>query len=193
MTRTNSFLIYILCCIFFFCGRVFAVDEARGKGEVGMREKATFAAGCFWGVESAFRQTKGIVSTRVGYTGGYVEDPTYEDVCSDETGHVEAVEVEYDPAVVSYQDLLDVFWKIHDPTTSDRQGADVGSQYRSVIFFHDKQQEALAQASKEELKKAGRYQRPIVTQIRPAVRFYPAEEYHQNYLEKKGLPARKII
>ncbi|MFH1692159.1 MAG: peptide-methionine (S)-S-oxide reductase MsrA [Candidatus Omnitrophota bacterium] len=157
-----------------------------------MREKAIFAAGCFWHVESAFRQVKGVVSVRAGYTGGYVENPSYEDVCSDETGHVEAVEIEYDPAVVSYQDLLFVFWKIHDPTTFNRQGPDVGSQYRSVIFYVNKTQEALAKASKEEQDKSGRYSRPIVTQIHAAVPFYQAEEYHQNYLAKKGLPSCKI-
>lgn len=157
-----------------------------------MREKAIFAAGCFWHVESAFRQVKGVVSVRAGYTGGYVENPSYEDVCSDETGHVEAVEVEYDPSIVSYQELLDVFWSIHDPTTFDRQGSDVGSQYRSVIFYKNKQQEDLAEVSKEKLGKSGKYSRSIVTQIRPAVRFYQAEDYHQNYLAKKGSPPCKI-
>lgn len=150
-------------------------------------EKATFGAGCFWGVEAAFRQIKGIVSTTVGYSGGSYKDPSYRDVCTDRTGHAEVVQVVYDPARVSYNDLLKVFWENHDPTTMNRQGPDVGTQYRSAIFFHSPEQEAAARASKASLDGSGRYRRPIVTEITPASEFYPAEEYHQQYLEKRGL------
>jgi len=150
-------------------------------------EKATFAAGCFWGVEATFRDVPGVVATQVGYSGGTTKNPTYEDVCSDATGHAEAVEVEYDPAKVSYDKLLDVFWANHDPTTPNRQGPDSGTQYRSVMFFHTREQQAEALASKEKLEKSGRFKRPIVTQIVPAAPFYRAEEYHQQYLEKRGL------
>jgi len=150
-------------------------------------EKATFAAGCFWGVEATFRQTKGVQATAVGYSGGLLENPTYEDVCSDKTGHAEAVQVEYDPARVSYEELLHVFWNNHDPTTPDRQGPDVGSQYRSVIFYHSPEQQAAATASKERLEKSGKHRRPIVTEIVPAATFWRAEDYHQQYLEKRGL------
>lgn len=149
--------------------------------------KATFGAGCFWGVEEAFRKMKGVISTRVGYTGGPFENPTYEDVCSGMTGHAEAVEVEYDPAIVSFGDLLGLFWKIHDPTSLNRQGPDVGAQYRSVIFFHDHGQESEARAAKEDLERSGEFKKPIVTEIVPASRFYQAEEYHQRYLEKRGM------
>jgi peptide-methionine (S)-S-oxide reductase len=149
-------------------------------------EKATFAAGCFWGVEAAFRQTKGVASTAVGYTGGHTKNPTYEEVCTDRTGHAEAVEVEYDPAQVSYDDLLAVFWENHDPTQRDRQGPDVGSQYRSAIFYHTSEQLAAATRSKEQLDLSGRLRRPIASQIAPAGEFYRAEEYHQQYLEKRG-------
>jgi peptide-methionine (S)-S-oxide reductase len=150
-------------------------------------EKATFAAGCFWGVEATFRAVPGVVSTRVGYTGGTLKDPTYRDVCTDGTGHAEAVEVTYDPARVAYDDLLKIFWENHNPTTLNRQGPDVGTQYRSAIFYHNPEQEAAARASKERLEASGAYRRPIVTQIVPAVEFWPAEEYHQQYLEKRGL------
>ena len=150
-------------------------------------EKATFAAGCFWGVEAAFREVKGVLSTQVGYTGGWVKDPSYEQVCTDRTGHAEAVEVEYDPAKVTYEDLLKVFWACHDPTMLNRQGPDFGTQYRSAIFCHTPEQRAAAMASKETLEKNGRYKRPIVTEITPAAEFYRAEEYHQQYLEKRGL------
>src|SRR5208282_1643606 len=162
--------------------------ERDGQEGAGSRmEKATFAAGCFWGVEAAFRQLKGVVATTVGYTGGTLKDPTYQDVCTDRTGHAEAVQVEYDPSQVSYDDLLSAFWENHDPTQLNRQGPDFGTQYRSAIFFHDAQQEAAARASKGKLESSGRYKRPIVTQIVPAAEFYPAEEYHQQYLEKRGL------
>ena len=150
-------------------------------------EKATFGAGCFWGVEAAFRQIKGVLSTAVGYMGGTFKNPTYRDVCTDHTGHAEVVQVEFDPAQVSYNDLLRVFWENHDPTTLNRQGPDVGTQYRSVIFFHTPEQEAAANASKNALEKSGAYRRPIVTQITPAEEFWRAEEYHQQYLEKRGL------
>jgi peptide-methionine (S)-S-oxide reductase len=150
-------------------------------------EKATFGAGCFWGVEETFRKIDGVTSAAVGYTGGRTENPTYEDVCSHETGHAEVVEIEFDPAKISYPELLEVFWSNHNPTTLNRQGPDVGDQYRSVIFYHSPEQRAAAEASKEELEKSGRFRRPIVTQIEPAPKFYRAEEYHQRYLEKRGL------
>ena len=150
-------------------------------------EKATFGAGCFWGVEAAFRQIKGVKATAVGYMGGKLNDPTYQDVCTDRTGHAEVVQVEYDPSEVSYEDLLRVFWENHDPTTLNRQGPDTGTQYRSVIFYHTPEQEAAAKASKEALAKSGRYKRPIVTEIVPAPEFWRAEDYHQQYLEKRGL------
>jgi peptide-methionine (S)-S-oxide reductase len=150
-------------------------------------DKATFGAGCFWGVEAAFRQLKGVTSTAVGYMGGKLDDPTYEDVCTDRTGHAEVVQVEFDPSQVSYQDVLRVFWENHDPTTLNRQGPDSGTQYRSVIFFHTPEQEAAAKASKDALTKSGRFKRPIVTEIQPAPKFWRAEEYHQQYLEKRGL------
>jgi peptide-methionine (S)-S-oxide reductase len=149
--------------------------------------KATFGAGCFWGVEAAFRQLMGVTDTAVGYSGGTFKDPTYKDVCSGRTGHAEVVHVEYDPSQVSYEQLLDVFWENHDPTQVNRQGPDVGTQYRSVIFFYTPEQEAAARASKERLQSSGRYRRPIATEILPAGEFYSAEEYHQRYLEKRGL------
>ncbi len=149
-------------------------------------EKATFAAGCFWGVEESFRKINGVVSTSVGYTGGTFKDPTYKDVCSGKTGHAEAIEVVYDPSQISYEELLTVFWNIHDPTTLNRQGPDVGAQYRSGIFFHTPEQKAVAVASKEKLQRSGRYRNPVVTEITPASQFYRAEEYHQQYMEKRG-------
>ena len=155
-------------------------------------EKATFAAGCFWGVEAAFRQVQGVKATRVGYAGGALENPTYRDVCTDRTGHAEVVEVTYDPAKVSYDELLNVFWENHNPTQLNRQGPDVGTQYRSVIFFHDGEQEAAARASRDQLERSGRFKRPIVTQIEPASTFYQAEDYHQQYLEKRGLASCHI-
>ena len=154
--------------------------------------KATFAAGCFWGVEATFRQIRGVISTRVGYIGGRTDNPTYKEVCTDRTGHAEAVEVEYDPAKVSYDALLKVFWENHDPTQLNRQGPDWGTQYRSAIFFHTPEQKGTAAGSKESLEKAGRYSKPIVTQIVPAETFYPAEDYHQQYLEKRGLASCHI-
>jgi peptide-methionine (S)-S-oxide reductase len=154
--------------------------------------KASFAAGCFWGVEAAFRQVEGVLDTAVGYSGGRLENPTYEDVCSGRTGHAETVEVEYDPSRVSYDQLLDVFWENHDPTTLNRQGPDVGEQYRSAIFFHTPEQQVAATASKAKLEKSGKYKRPIVTQIQPASKFFRAEEYHQRYLEKHGLAHCRI-
>jgi peptide-methionine (S)-S-oxide reductase len=149
--------------------------------------KATFAAGCFWGVEATFRQLEGVISTRVGYTGGHFDKPTYKDVCTDRTGHAEAVEVDFDPTRVSYEKLLEVFWDNHDPTQLNRQGPDWGTQYRSAIFFHSPEQEAEAKASKAALEKSRRYSKPVVTQIVPATTFYEAEDYHQQYLEKRGL------
>lgn len=154
--------------------------------------KALFGAGCFWGVEAAFRQVEGVLATAVGYSGGRLENPTYENVCSGRTGHAEVVEVEYDPSKVTYEQLLDVFWENHDPTTLNRQGPDVGEQYRSAIFTLAPEQEAAARASKERLEKSGRYKRPIVTEITPASTFYRAEEYHQRYLEKHGLAHCRI-
>lgn len=146
---------------------------------------ATFGAGCFWGVEEAFRLVQGVQSTAVGYMGGTLENPSYEDVCTDATGHAEVVQLAYDPQQVSYEDLLELFWRIHDPTTPGRQGPDVGSQYRSAIFFHTPQQETAARASLTSAQQS--FQRPIVTQIVPAAAFYRAEEYHQRYLEKRGI------
>ena len=148
---------------------------------------ATFGAGCFWGIEVAFRQVPGVISTAVGYAGGTTDAPTYEQVCTGRTGHAEVVQVEYDPARVGYDKLLEVFWGSHDPTQLNRQGPDVGTQYRSAIFFHDAEQEELAQASKAELEAAGRHRRPIVTEITPFEAFHRAEDYHQQYLEKRGL------
>lgn len=158
-----------------------------------MEKKATFGAGCFWGVEAAFRQlSTGVKATRVGYTGGEVPNPTYEQVCSDRTGHAEVVEVTYDPTEVSYEELLDVFWDSHDPTQLNRQGPDVGRQYRSAIFVHDDEQKVTAVESLAKRQSSGRYTRPIVTQIEDATEFYEAEDYHQQYLEKRGLSSCKI-
>jgi len=151
-------------------------------------EKATFGAGCFWGVEAPFRKIEGVASTTVGYAGGSFKDPTYKDVCSGKTGHAEVVQVEYDPSKVSYEELLRVFWNIHDPTTLNRQGPDIGTQYRSAVFFHNPEQEAAATASKQKLQSSGRYQKSIVTEITPASEFYRAEDYHQQYFEKCGIP-----
>jgi peptide-methionine (S)-S-oxide reductase len=149
-------------------------------------EKATFGAGCFWGVEETFRNLKGVLSTAVGYAGGTKDNPTYEDVCTDKTGHAEVVEVEFDPSQVTYDELLDVFWANHNPTTLNRQGPDVGTQYRSVIFYHSPEQKSAAEMSKEQIDTNGRFRRPVVTQIEPASKFWCAEEYHQRYLQKRG-------
>src|SRR5437773_8217174 len=162
----------------------FGSIEARGG--VIVEKKATFGAGCFWGVEAAFRQVDGVMKTEAGYEGGHLDNPTYEDVCSHKTGHAEVVEVTYDPEQVSYEELLGVFWAKHDPTQMNRQGWDVGDQYRSVVFVHDDEQRAAAERSKAELDASGRYRKPVVTAIEPAQTFYAAEDYHQQYLEKRG-------
>jgi peptide-methionine (S)-S-oxide reductase len=155
------------------------------EGDI-MEEVATFGAGCFWGVEAAFRRTPGVIETAVGYSGGHLEKPTYKDVCSDETGHAEVVQVTFDPQKISYSQLLDVFWKIHDPTQLNRQGPDFGKQYRTAIFFHSPEQEEIARKSKQALEASGKFHRPIATEISPAKTFWRAEEYHQRYLEKRG-------
>jgi peptide-methionine (S)-S-oxide reductase len=149
-------------------------------------QKATFAAGCFWGVEEAFTKIKGVKSTRVGYIGGNLPSPTYEDVCTDRTGHAEALQVKYDPKEISYEELLDLFWSIHNPTTKNRQGPDIGSQYRSIIFYHTPEQERIAKKSKQELDDSNKFQNKIVTEIVPASTFYQAEDYHQKYYQKIG-------
>ncbi len=152
-------------------------------------EKATFAAGCFWGVESAFRTMDGVIDTQVGYIGGQAEDPTYKEVCSGRTGHAEAVEITFDPAIVSYAELVELFWRVHNPTQVNRQGPDFGTQDRSAIFFHTSEQKAVAEKSKAALEASGKWEKPIATQIVPAATFYRAEEYHQRYFEKTGRPA----
>lgn len=152
-----------------------------------MSEKATFSAGCFWGIEASFRKIKGVLNVTVGYTGGKTVNPTYEQVCTDRTGHAESVLVEFDPSIISYDKLLDEFWNMHDPTTKNRQGPDYGSQYRSAIFYHSSDQRDMAVASKERLETSGKYSRPVVTEILPAMEFYPAEDYHQRYYEKHNL------
>lgn len=149
--------------------------------------KATFGAGCFWCVEHEFRKIRGVTSTSVGYMGGSLKNPTYEEVCTDNTGHAEVVQVDFDPSVVSYKDILNVFWRVHDPTTLNRQGPDVGTQYRSVIFCHGGEQEAEAQKSRQEMQDSGLFKKKIVTEILPAPEFYKAEEYHQKYYEKCGI------
>jgi peptide-methionine (S)-S-oxide reductase len=150
-------------------------------------KQATFGAGCFWGVEATFRNASGVINTAVGYSGGHLKNPTYRDVCTDRTGHAEVVRVEYDPAKVSYEQLLEIFWMSHDPTQLNRQGPDVGRQYRSVIFCHDEEQKKEAEESKARFEALGRYRRPIATLIVPEEPFYRAEEYHQQYLKKRGL------
>jgi peptide-methionine (S)-S-oxide reductase len=152
-----------------------------------MTEKATFGAGCFWGVEAEFRELDGVRDAAVGYEGGHTKNPTYQDVCTDRTGHAEVVEVEYDPSRISYDKLLDLFWRSHDPTQVNRQGPDFGTQYRTVIFYHTPEQEQAARASKQALEASGRFKKPIATEIVPAQTFYRAEEYHQQYLAKRGL------
>jgi peptide-methionine (S)-S-oxide reductase len=160
--------------------------SARSIMSVMSTEKAIFGAGCFWGVEETFRKLKGVTSTAVGYVGGSKENPSYEDVCTDKTGHAEVVQLEFDPNQISYDELLDVFWSTHNPTTLNRQGPDVGKQYRSVIFYQSPEQKVAAEKSKEKLAASGKFSRPIVTQIEPAPKFWRAEEYHQRYLQKRG-------
>ena len=150
-------------------------------------QKAIFGAGCFWGVELTFSKVEGVESTAVGYCGGSVPDPTYEIVCTGQSGHAEVVLVEFNPDKVSFDKLLDTFWSLHDPTTLNRQGPDIGTQYRSVIFFQDEDQAALSKASKDKLQASGKYENDIVTEVVPAEQFYRAEEYHQKYLEARGL------
>jgi peptide-methionine (S)-S-oxide reductase len=161
------------------------------KAEIGQKpatlETATFAAGCFWGVEATYRQTPGVWKTTVGYIGGKTSNPTYKDVCTDETGHAEAVQIEYDPTKVTYEQLLNIFWENHNPTTLNRQGPDVGTQYRSGVFYHSDEQKRIAEASKAALASSGKWNKPIVTEVTPAQTFYPAEDYHQQYLEKRGM------
>jgi peptide-methionine (S)-S-oxide reductase len=155
-------------------------------------EKATFGAGCFWGVEVAFRNVPGVVDAKVGYLGGTLANPTYEDVCTGETGHAEVVQVEFDPSRVTFDQLLDVFWSSHNPTTRNRQGPDWGTQYRSAIFYHSDEQRRVAEASRDRWNASGKFGRPIVTEITAASEFYPAEDYHQRYLEKRGLASCHI-
>ncbi|QEE14242.1 peptide-methionine (S)-S-oxide reductase MsrA [Promethearchaeum syntrophicum] len=150
-------------------------------------EKATFAAGCFWGVEYMFSNIKGVVKTEVGYTGGTTKSPTYQQVCTRNTGHAEAVDIIFDPSIISYEELLYAFFKNHDPTTPNRQGVDVGSQYRSAIFYHTQEQSEMAKSVMNSIEKTDLYSKPIVTQIVAATQFYPAEEYHQKYFEKNGM------
>ena len=151
--------------------------------------KATFAAGCFWGVEELFSSIKGVTSTMVGYTGGNFPDPSYQDVCTGRTGHAEAIQLEYDPNMISYEELLDIFWANHDPTTSNQQGPDIGSQYRSAVFYHDSEQENVAKTTKKKLDESGKFSKKIVSEIVKATTFFKAEEYHQKYLQKDGLRA----
>ncbi|HEX8917987.1 MAG TPA: peptide-methionine (S)-S-oxide reductase MsrA [Chloroflexota bacterium] len=162
------------------------------NGQTPHLEKATFGAGCFWGVEETFRHVPGVKETVVGYSGGTTQNPSYRDVCTGRTGHAEVVQVTYDPAEVSYDQLLDVFWQSHDPTTPNRQGPDIGTQYRSAIFFHTPEQEDIARRSKEARQPSGILKRKIVTEITPASAFYPAEEYHQQYLAKRNMAACRI-
>ena len=168
-----------------------STDNGAKTGKAGA-QKAIFGAGCFWGVEAAFRAVPGVTQTAVGYSGGNHPNPTYQDVCSHRTGHAEVVLVEFDPAKVSYDELLNTFWESHDPTQMNRQGPDIGTQYRSAIFFFTPEQEAAARASKQRLEASGRFRRPIVTEITPAGEFWRAEEYHQQYLEKRGIASCHI-
>ncbi len=148
-------------------------------------KKAIFGAGCFWGVERTFSRIKGVKDTKVGYMGGHLKNPTYEDVCTDKTGHVEVVEIRYDPKEITYEDLLEIFWNIHDPTQKNKQGLDVGTQYKSVIFYENEEQRKIAEKSKENLEKSKKFKKPIVTKISPVKKFYQAEEYHQQYFKKR--------
>ena len=156
-------------------------------------EKATFAAGCFWGVQAAFDDVEGVHSTLVGYSGGTTKNPTYKEVCNNNTGHAEAVLIEFDPDVLSYEQLLEVFWSIHDPTTLNRQGPDVGTQYRSAIFYHTEEQKNAALASKAQLDESAKFDQPVVTEVVPAVTFYEAEEYHQKYFCKRGIKSCRTL
>ncbi len=163
---------------------------ARGEGdETMLTEKATFAAGCFWGVESAFRTVEGVIDAQVGYIGGNPEAPTYREVCSGRTGHAEALEIRFDPAVITYKQLVELFWRVHNPTQINQQGPDIGTQYRSSIFYYSTKQKKIAEQSKIALTASGKYNRPVATEIVPAATFYRAEEYHQRYFEKTGRPA----
>jgi len=164
-------------------------EKNEKKPENAGLETATFAAGCFWGVEEFFRELPGVVSTMVGYTGGKMKNPSYEDVCTDETGHAEAVQIVFDPSKIAYEKLLKIFWGNHNPTTMNRQGPDTGAQYRSAIFYHSEEQKKLAEKSKGELEKSGKFASPIVTQIVPAQEFFKAEDYHQKYYFKRGIKA----
>jgi peptide-methionine (S)-S-oxide reductase len=167
-------------------GNLFRKNSHEAR-EVTPLKLATFGAGCFWGVEAEFRRIAGVIDTAVGYSGGNLANPTYEDVCTDRTGHAEVVQVTYDPDIVSYEQLVEIFWTSHDPTQLDRQGPDVGSQYRSVIFYHDDEQKTEAEESKARFESLGHFRRPIVTKIVPAMPFFRAEDYHQQYLEKRGI------
>ncbi len=175
--KLNCTLLLVLCML--------SATGCFARGNKKM-EQATFGAGCFWGVEDAFMKLPGVVSTAVGYSGGKTENPTYKEVCTDTTGHAEVLHLDFDPNVTNYETLLNFFFKIHDPTTLNRQGPDYGSQYRSVVFYHNEKQKELAEAKKAELNKAGKFTRPIVTQIAPFAKFYRAEEYHQKYFQKHG-------
>jgi methionine-S-sulfoxide reductase len=159
--------------------------ESPGKDDPDY-ELATFAAGCFWGVEALFQQVRGVLETKVGYTGGTAPNPSYAQVCTGTTGHAEAVQIKYDPKVVSYRELLSIFWRMHDPTTPNRQGPDIGTQYRSAIFYHNEEQRIAAEESREEYDRSGAIARKAVTQIVPASEFFEAEEYHQDYFAKQG-------
>jgi methionine-S-sulfoxide reductase len=177
----NFKLILILTLLFIVgCEKMNQEIEIQENNEL---KTATFAAGCFWGVEEKFSKIKGVIDTEVGYTGGNIEDPTYEQVCSDKTGHAEAIQIKYDPFKITFEELLDVFWKIHDPTQVNRQGPDLGTQYRSAIFYHDKNQKQIAENSKLEEQK--KYDNEIATEIVPAEEFYKGEEYHQDYYKKE--------
>ena len=176
-----------------YCLNAVALKLVRLPQKTVHSEKATFGAGCFWGAEATFRQIKGVIKTTVGFMGGTLKNPTYEQVSTRKTGHAEVVQLEYNPSQVSYQQLLDLFWSMHDPTTPDRQGPDVGTQYRSVVFYHTSEQGKIARSTKTNLEKSEKFKRPIVTKIVPAQEFYPAEEYHQRYYEKRGIkPACQI-
>lgn len=194
--KINLFIILALIVGIFFTAHTFSNATAAENETKSMENKniqtATFGAGCFWGVELTFSKVKGVISTEVGYSGGHTDNPSYKEVCTNKTGHAEVIRVQFDPSVVSYNDLLNVFWELHDPTQMNRQGPDVGTQYRSAIFYHTPEQKTTAEASKKALAESGKYKRPIATEITAATTFYPAEEYHQKYLEKRGRGACKI-